>query len=172
MSRNTAQISGQCKFGKLGGVTEKTDAAPLIKKLIFKPTSGRQMQSHLKRLAIFPLYLEVYTYIRMEILSVVMKSMGVFSCLTYISPSSHPSITRFQPYLRNEDINEVKTGVFRLKGQPFPRPLSSRLVGFTLNSSPFIHAPSGPTTQQRLWLIFNRKTQNGCQMFRSITDYL
>lgn len=69
----------------------------------------------------------------MEILSVIMTLMGVFSCLIYISPFSHPHITRFQPHFRKEDVNEVKTGVFRLKGQQFPRPLSSRLVGFTLD---------------------------------------
>lgn len=35
MSRNRAQISGQHEFGKLTGVTEKTDVALLIKDLIF-----------------------------------------------------------------------------------------------------------------------------------------
>lgn len=66
--------------------------------------------------------------------------MGIFSCLIYISPSSHPHIIPFQAYLRNRDINEVKTGVFRLKGQTFLVPsalvlwdlLSTRVHSFML----------------------------------------
>lgn len=71
LSRDTAQISGQREVGKLSGVTEKTDAALLIKDLIFELSSGRQMQSCLKRLTIFPLYLELYPCVRIKIPSVV-----------------------------------------------------------------------------------------------------
>lgn len=48
--------------------------------------------------------------------------------------------------------------------------LSLSPVGRTLISNPFIHALTEPTPQQRLWLIFKRKTQNCCQTFNSITD--
>lgn len=90
MSRNTAQISGQHEFGKLAGVTEKTDAALLIKDLIFKLTSGRQMQTCLKRLTIFSLYLKLYPCVRIEILSVVTSCIFLFNIhLTFLSPSHH-----------------------------------------------------------------------------------
>lgn len=71
MSWDSALISGQHGFGKLAGVTEKTDAALLIKDLISELTSGRQMQSSLKRLTIFSLYLELDLCVRIKILPVV-----------------------------------------------------------------------------------------------------
>lgn len=84
------------------------------------------MQSCLKRLNTFSLYLELYPCIRIKILSVLTTLMGVFfSLIYYISPSSHPHFICFQPYLRTGDINEVKTGVFRLKGYRSSSPLLS-----------------------------------------------
>lgn len=103
--RNTAQVIGQHAFGELAGVAEETDAALLIKDLIFELTTGRQMQSRLKRLTIFSLHLELYPYIN----SVTSRQDKDSVCSDYIHGcifmfNKHLPLTltaHLQPYLRN-----------------------------------------------------------------------
>lgn len=167
MSGNTAQISGQHKFGELAGIAKKTDAAVLIKDLILLElgkTDAKLLQMPLH------IFLTSWTSSLHQLRHIPLATtlMGVFSCLGSISPCSHPGCCLFP--IGGTDINEVETGIFSLKGRPFLVPPSSVLVGFTLFRVHSFMLQLGQQHNKRLWLIFNRKTHNCCQMFCSITD--
>lgn len=93
---------------------------------------------------------------RIMLPSVATPLMGVFSCLAYISPCSHPGSICFHIWGINADINELKTDVFMLKGQTFLVP-SALLRDLRSSLSPFIHALTGPTTPQKALANFLQK---------------